>query len=223
MISKRPILTRSKMLLSGNRRFPLRMRHRRKIHGRYRGGMNANLNLQLGGTRRIDPNLSKVSTVRRFAMRGHGDQMYGFRPYVYHLDQVDDLVKPYGLEARIVAYLHDLLEDSEIRPRQIYLEFGQFVLECCELLKDPDGDTRVERKRLLHERLSKVGPSHHLALVVKVGDRLANVRACVADSRNDKLEMYRLEHAEFRAAVYRPGLCDPLWRQLNAIMLASSE
>lgn len=168
--------------------------------------------------RRLDPDMVRVSHARRFAVRYHGDQKYGIRPYVYHLDMVADLLVPYGIEARILGYLHDLREDTAVWPRQIYLEFGLPMLEYCELLKDPGGETRAEKKEALHARLARVKESHFLALIAKVADRLANVRVSVADECADKLEMYRREHAEFRHAVYRPGLCDPLWIQLDELI-----
>ena len=61
------------------------------------------------------------------------------------------------------------------------------------------------------------GPSE-LALVVKAADRLANVRACIADRKRDLLDVYRDEQEAFRRAAFRPGLCDALWTELDAAL-----
>ena len=50
-----------------------------------------------------------------------------------------------------------------------------------------------------------------LALLVKVADRLANVRACVQDGCTALWSVYQLEHTAFKAAADRVGQCDTLW------------
>ena len=57
-----------------------------------------------------------------------------------------------------------------------------------------------------------------LALIVKAADRLANVRACVADGNQRLLEVYRSEHPTFSRAAYRPSLCDTLWAELDSLL-----
>jgi hypothetical protein len=54
--------------------------------------------------------------------------------------------------------------------------------------------------------------------VVKAADRLANVRSCLVDQHNGMLAVYRKEHPTFRRAAYREGLCEPLWRELDALL-----
>src|SRR5262245_1644810 len=93
-----------------------------------------------------------MSEARRFAIAAHGEQKYGTRPYVVHLDDVATIVA--GLEcgetASTIAYLHDVLEDTEVKPEEIEGRFGVFVRECVELLTDPPAQTRQERKQALH-------------------------------------------------------------------------
>jgi hypothetical protein len=45
-------------------------------------------------------------------------------------------------------------------------------------------------------------------LKVKTADRLANVRNCIITSNDGLLKMYKKEHAAFKEAVYRPGICE---------------
>ena len=35
--------------------------------------------------------------------------------------------------------------------------------------------------------------------------------------RDSKLDMYRREHTAFRAATFRPGLCDDLWSEIDRL------
>ena len=64
----------------------------------------------------------------------------------------------------------------------------------------------------------KYGGDHEIALLVKVADRLANVRACVQDRREKLWARYRGEHPAFKAAAYRRGQCEPLWAELESLL-----
>ncbi len=159
----------------------------------------------------------EVSTnARDFAVTAHGEQKYGTGPYVVHLDEVAKIVSSIDATepARAVAYLHDVLEDTSVTAEAIEEAFGAFVRRCVEIVTDPPGATRKERKALLHERLKAVSESHHLALLVKAADRLANVRSSARDNPG-LLAMYRREHAAFKDAAFRPGLCEELWVEME--------
>ena len=88
-------------------------------------------------------------------------------------------------------------------------------------LTDPPGyPNRRARKAALHKTLSSLeypngGVAERMALLVKVADRVANVRSCVRDGLDGLLKMYRKEHAAFRDAARREGLADDLWRGLD--------
>ncbi|MGH1340462.1 MAG: HD domain-containing protein [Nannocystales bacterium] len=156
---------------------------------------------------------------RTFAAAAHGGQTYGAQPYVVHLDAVAALV-PDEPEIRAVAYLHDVLEDTDVQHSTLVQRFGHSVAQAVALVTDPPGATRNVRKAELHVRLSGLGidePTSALALHVKVADRLANVRSCTA-SGDARLAMYRREHEAFRPAAYRAGLCDALWHELDALL-----
>jgi len=143
--------------------------------------------------------------------------MYGQHRYSHHLDAVAELARPYGDDAQTVAYLHDVKEDVEGMTLELLREpFGDEVTEAVDLLSDPPGATRKERKAKAYARLAVT--SSRLALIVKPCDRLANLRACVADGNARLLEVYRSEHPAFREAAYRPGLCDEIWSELDELV-----
>lgn len=156
---------------------------------------------------------------RAFALAAHGDQMYGDRPYSAHLDAVAALLAPFGESAQVVGYLHDVAEDTPVTLGEIRAAFGDLAAECVALVTDPPDSTRRERKLASHAKLAAVPADSPLALalVVKAADRLANLRASAPGGAGSKFDMYRREHAEFRAAAYRPGLCDGLWAEIDAL------
>ncbi|HQO30178.1 MAG TPA: HD domain-containing protein [Accumulibacter sp.] len=160
-----------------------------------------------------------LDKVRAFAVLAHGNQKYGEHPYSHHLDDVAGLLVAYGREAQTIGYLHDVIEDTMVTVDDIRLRFGPLVAEGVDLLTDAPGASRTERKAGTYARMAAVvdGPLM-LALIVKTADRLANVRCCVSDGKGRLWHVYRLEHAAFREAVYRPGLCDPMWDELTELL-----
>jgi (p)ppGpp synthase/HD superfamily hydrolase len=162
-----------------------------------------------------------LDQARSFAVTAHGEQKYGHRPYSYHLDAVAAIAAPYGETAAVVAYLHDTVEDTEATLEEVERQFGSVVAGCVALLTDEPGANRKERKAKTYAKLAKVSGPAELALLVKVADRLANVRACVHDRKTSLWELYRSEQPAFRQAAYRSGLCESLWAELDSLLSGS--
>ena len=161
-----------------------------------------------------------VADARAFAIAAHGDQSYGEFPYVHHLDAVAAILAPCGIAAQVIGYLHDTIEDTPVTREEVEARFGTHVADCVAILTDEPGPNRKARKLLTYAKMAQVGASHELALIAKTADRLANVRACIASGNAGMLAMYRDEHATFRPAVFRNGLCDPLWGELDGLLAA---
>lgn len=155
---------------------------------------------------------------RKFALERHGDQKYGDHPYSVHLDDVSDIAKTYGECAQILAYLHDVVEDTRTTLEEIELEFGSFVSVCVAILTDENGSNRKQRKARTYAKMARVKGKQELALVVKAADRLANLRACSHHNNAQKLSMYKAEHPAFKQSVHRENLCDALWIQMDEII-----
>ena len=83
---------------------------------------------------------------RSYAIQMHGDQKYGVHPYVHHLDAVVALLRPYGEQAQVVGFLHDVVEDTDATVADIAERFGTLVAGCVALLSDAPGANRKERK-----------------------------------------------------------------------------
>ncbi|WBA10205.1 HD domain-containing protein [Salinivibrio kushneri] len=168
---------------------------------------------------------NRLEKAREWARVRHALQRYGAQPYRCHLDHVERIAAPFGEQACIVAQLHDILEDTATRVDEISALFGPTVARAVMLVTDPRRPSREERKRALNQRLIALDPSDEaawLALVVKTCDRLANV---IASSEHSlpRFQQYQREHGGFRIAVYRPGLCDHLWRELDGLIDAGQQ
>ena len=162
----------------------------------------------------------KVKLAREFAIAAHADQQYGSRPYVHHLDAVAAIAKSFGEKFEVVAYLHDVVEDTSVTLDQIEAVFGAEVASSVALVTDEPGESRNTRKVKTNAKLAKT--SDVIALVVKAADRLANLRECQKQQGSSLLFMYRREHFAFRSAVHRPGLCDFIWSQIDRIIEAGT-
>lgn len=158
-----------------------------------------------------------ISKAREFAKSAHGEQKYGEFPYSVHLDEVASIAKPYGTNAEIVAYLHDVVEDTNITTQEVEDVFGSLVARCVLILSDEPGDTRKIRKAATYKKMASVSGDENLALLVKAADRLANMRACVRANDEDFLNMYKSENVVFKKAAYREKLCDGIWAEIDAI------
>jgi len=163
-----------------------------------------------------------ASEARKFAVRAHVGQFYGNYPFVYHLDAVASMVAPHGVVVTAAAFLHDVLEDTAVTPSVLLRNgFPEDVVRIVEIVTDPKMPTRAERKAQVNARLLNCAVTRppaelagrtveHLAVILKVADRLANVRESVATALagNPKsLNRYRREWGEFHSAVhFAPGV-----------------
>lgn len=161
-----------------------------------------------------------VERARQFAIEAHGDQTYGEKPYIYHLERVVGHLSGYGDEAMAVGYLHDVVEDTAADIDTVRAEFGETVAICVNLVSDEDGANRKERKAKTYAKMAAVKPGspEELGLIVKAADRLANFEECILNNDVRLLRMYEKEHEQFRAAVYRENLCEDIWSKIEAIV-----
>lgn len=157
---------------------------------------------------------------REFAIAAHGDQKYGVHPYHVHLDAVAKIASDFGEIAEVIAYLHDVVEDTEVTLDEIENKFGSLVAESVGILTDESGHSRAERKSRTYSKMASVTGDAEIALVVKAADRLANLRACVSGNNMQLLAIYKKEHPVFKESVYRSKACDDIWLELEEIISA---
>ena len=97
-------------------------------------------------------------------------------PYVNHPIEVANELAAAGVddaEVLIAALLHDTVEDTGTRPRELEERFGAAVRRIVEEVSDDKALPKQERKRLQVEHAPSLS---HGAKLVKLGDKICNVR-----------------------------------------------
>jgi (p)ppGpp synthase/HD superfamily hydrolase len=168
----------------------------------------------------------------RFAAEAHveaGDR-YGHLPYKFHLLAVLSVLFEFGetnREILVAAPLHDVVEDTPVTKEQVAALFGSRVAALVDAVSDPPGHkNRKTRKAAAYPRMKVVGG----AVILKLADRIANVRSCWAEATANKqnkslLGMYKKEYGGFRKAL-RPafGIGHPsateqaMWNELDHLL-----
>lgn len=119
-----------------------------------------------------------------FAEQAHEQQRrkYTHDRYVVHLGAVAELVRSVGGEPQTIAaaWLHDVVEDTQVTQGEIEAEFGPDVSRLVEELTDvstlQDGN-RAARKAVDCERLARASAE---AQTVKLADLIDNARSITA-------------------------------------------
>lgn len=98
------------------------------------------------------------------AAKWHGDQKYSDDPYIVHLASVMLSVRP---ENRVVAVLHDILEDTDIPVALIAPELSDDELEALMLLTRTENESYGEYILAISTAEGKAG---EIATDVKLAD-----------------------------------------------------
>jgi (p)ppGpp synthase/HD superfamily hydrolase len=137
----------------------------------------------------------RVYRAKRYAVRAHDNQKYGEEfPYAMHLQAVESVLLRFGIfdeDLRCAAWLHDVLEDTDRTYEDMVSFHGLHITNIVAALTEPKGGNRAWRHAQTYPRIAQ----NVDAIMVKIADRIANVEA------GGKAEMYRIEHAAFKAAL----------------------
>ena len=160
--------------------------------------------------------VEREQSARTFAVAAHGEQRYGELPYAVHLDAVHAIVSEVsGSEnVRVAAYLHDVLEDTHTPAEAIEAAFGKEILELVLAVTKVPRSAGLESEARIRSTFSKVFNGGDEAVLLKLADRLANVKAAVGTSER-LLQKYRGEHPILRELLYIPGKHETLWKQIG--------
>ena len=176
---------------------------------------------------RITYSPSLVRRAEAFARAAHGEQRYGDLPYAAHLQAVHDVLKEMGMnntELLCGAWLHDALEDTSVTDKEV---LGAFTIETYRLVAALTEEIpSVSAKPNHDEYFRQIAAHGPFAIVLKLADRIANVRACLGlmagvDPSPVKLAKYKGQHEAFRAALYRDdcsGQTKAMWRELDGLL-----
>lgn len=164
-----------------------------------------------------------------FAATKHGNQQYSSGlPYTHHLAQVEAVLcrrefvfhpfpghgHCYGAdpddEMLQAAWLHDVVEDTTTKLKEISEMFGDRVAELVGAVTNEPGPNRKTRHALTYPKIRSVKG----AVRLKLADRIANVEA-----GGKLVEMYQKEYEDFKRNLYTPGECEAMWKHLDGLLL----
>lgn len=142
-------------------------------------------------------NTNLVLKAKAFAMEAHKDQKYGKLPYHFHLRAVMTAMPMHSSqEALAAAWLHDVVEDTEVTLHDIRENFGGKVARLVDAVTDGPGHNRAKRKWGMYKKLV-VAPAE--ARAIKLADRFANMCASIENPK--KGAMYVEEFPDFMKKV----------------------
>jgi (p)ppGpp synthase/HD superfamily hydrolase len=144
---------------------------------------------------------ARLFSVLLFAAREHSQQRRkdeAESPYVNHLIEVVDLLANVGgisdFDVLAAAILHDTVEDQKTKPEELERLFGKRVREIVAEVTDDKSLSKEERKRRQIEHAPHLSPQ---AKLVKLGDKISNVREIGASPPADWEQARRLEYIQW--------------------------
>ena len=157
-----------------------------------------------------------IQKARDFAINAHWGQMYGAFPYVEHLDDVANICMRYNLPEYVVcaAYLHDVVEDTDVTANQVSDEFGYEIATLVYAVTDAEGENRKERKAKTYPKIL----AHPHGVQLKLADRIANLRSSMKSKDPGMFKMYKKEHEDFKAKLVTPGVAENMWKEIEALI-----
>ena len=149
--------------------------------------------------------LALLLRAARFAAEKHRDQRRKGRrasPYINHpLEVADVLARVGGVDdvvTLVAAVLHDTVEDTRTTPEEIEADFGPEVRAVVAEVTDDKSLPKAVRKQLQVEHAPHAS---RRAKLVKLGDKICNVRDVTNDPPPDWSTARRREYLEWAKRV----------------------
>lgn len=153
-----------------------------------------------------------VKWARFYAAVKHAGKSYGALPYTHHLAATEEVLRRFGVtdpDMRAAAWLHDVVEDTGTKLKEVEEMFGPRVAELVgAVTKEPGADSEA-RAALTYPKTRRVRG----AVQLKLADRIANVEA-----GGSLVRKYRKAHEDFRRALRTEGEHDGMWAHLDGLL-----
>ena len=132
-----------------------------------------------------------VEKAKKFALEKHARQMYGGKPYSYHLQGVIDNLDEYidhfcYLVIVECAWLHDIIEDTCVSNITLAKEFSENTMKTIMLLTHYNYNTYTTYILEIKESQDRI------AKIVKIADLKFNIK----ESESRKLNGYEKQRLE---------------------------
>jgi guanosine-3',5'-bis(diphosphate) 3'-pyrophosphohydrolase len=160
----------------------------------------------------------------RFAAAKHRDQRRkdaDASPYINHPIEVAEVLARVGeitdLTVLQAAVLHDTIEDTATTESELEERFGPEVARLVREVTDDKSLPKAERKRLQIAHAPQLSP---LAKLIKLGDKICNVRDVTHSPPNEWSLERRLEYLEWSRQVVGGcrGVNDALERLFDEVL-----
>ncbi len=163
--------------------------------------------------------MTNAEKAKTYAEEKHAGQVHGTRPFMMHLTEVVNTLHEFGYlddDLTAAAWLHDVVEDTDVTIEEIYAEFGNRIGNLVDALTDGEGSTRIEKKQKPYSTIPNVPGS----VIVKLADRIANVRHTIKEgpAADRYRETYKKEHAGFCHALNKTGEAKEMWYVLDNLL-----
>lgn len=135
-----------------------------------------------------------------FAGVAHKGQRYGSDPYTFHLIEVAQVLWEFDFrdeKFQAAAWLHDVLEDTDVTYVQLANQFGTDIADIVEACSGR-GESRKKKQA---DILSKIKEFPD-ACIIKMADRIANVGKSIDEGNKSKFMQYKKENERFREIVF---------------------
>ena len=143
-------------------------------------------------------------------------QLYGVVPYTHHLHDVERTIRWFGgdddIEMLNASWLHDIVEDTDVKLRDIEENFGEGVAFLVGAVTSEEGANRKVRNALTYPKIRDAGSR---AIRLKLADRISNVQ-----NGGGSGKMYAREYADFRYALFNAAdnTNIPMWQRLDGLI-----
>ncbi len=143
-----------------------------------------------------------INAAAQFAVEQHKDDTYGDHPYFHHLSQVVRVLQWAGItddRTLMAAWLHDVVEDTDVDNDTIRAMFGERVAKIVKGCTSCEGNRKTRTAHILNNMKASGYDIPFEVMIVKMADRIANMENS-RDCRPDLYKMYRSEVGEFYEA-----------------------
>lgn len=141
--------------------------------------------------------MKKIELAKLLATCMHNGQKRGDEPYIKHLEDVYNVLKEFNItdESILIAgYLHDILEDTNMSATLLENIFSKEIADIVFCVTNEIGFNRKERNLKTYEKLRK----NPKAVIVKLADRISNVRYSKKLNNSGYFQMYEREYQNFK-------------------------
>ena len=153
--------------------------------------------------------MDDLTLAKMIATLRHSGDFYGVLPYTHHLQDVEYVLRRFDTDNKtnpdlfVAAWLHDIVEDTRMKRRDLEEKFGDSVTVLVMAVTDVDGPNRAASKAMTYPKIRAAGKD---AVRLKLADRIANM-----ENRGRSFAMYQREHEDFRRSLYTKGENEDMW------------